>query len=58
MGGGEGKEGGMVDVGDVRVEPACALSGRRGRVSKESVRRQEARTIEYVVGISGSCVDV
>lgn len=30
----------------------------RGRVSRESVLRQEARTIEKEAALTGSCVDV
>lgn len=39
-------------------EPGTPVAGGRGRVSKERVRRQEARTIEKVEGVRGSWVEV
>jgi hypothetical protein len=34
------------------------VAGARGRVSSESVRKQDARTKENEAGVSGSCVEV
>jgi len=34
------------------------VAGARGSVSSESVRKQDARTMENEEGVRGSCVDV
>lgn len=43
-------EGGTAEIG------LLIDSDRRGRVSKDRVRRQELRTVVYVPAILGSCV--
>lgn len=51
MGDGEGLKG-------VTDEPGKPVTGGRGRVSSDSVRRHEARTMVKDEGTTGSCVEV
>ena len=40
------------------LAPGSAVAGARGSVSSESVRKQDARTMEKEAGATGSWVDV
>lgn len=53
-----GVTGEAVGVDDMLDDPSIPVAGGRGRVSKESVLRQEARTVEKVEAVTGSWVEV